>query len=116
MNGALTIRAACVVCVTALAACTMEPHYERPSAPVPSTWTDNPASATDAATAADTGWRQFFPEPTMQQLIELALANNRDLRVAALNVRAAQAQYRIQRADLFPTIVASGVEQIEKYP
>jgi len=62
------------------------------------------------------GWRQFFPDPGMQRLIEFALANNRDLRVAALNVQATQAQYRVQRADLFPTIAATGLEQVQKYP
>jgi multidrug efflux system outer membrane protein len=62
------------------------------------------------------GWRDFFPDRNMQRLIELALANNRDLRVAALNVQATQAQYRIQRSDLFPTVAATGLEEIEKYP
>ncbi len=62
------------------------------------------------------GWRQFFPDPGMQRLIELALANNRDLRVAALNVQATQAQYRVQRATLFPSVALTGLEQVEKYP
>lgn len=100
---------------TVLASCTMEPHYERPAAPVPATWTDA-AQSTNTITAANTGWREFFPDKNMQRLIELALANNRDLRVAALNVQATQAQYRIQRADLFPTVNAIGLEQIQKYP
>jgi multidrug efflux system outer membrane protein len=66
--------------------------------------------------AADIGWREFFPDPQLQQLIALTLANNRDLRVATLNVQSAQAQYRIQRAQLFPTIDASAVEQIQRVP
>ncbi len=66
--------------------------------------------------AADIGWREFFPDPQLQQLIALALTNNRDLRVAVLNVQSAQAQYRIQRAQLFPTIDASAVEQAERIP
>jgi outer membrane protein, multidrug efflux system len=66
--------------------------------------------------AADIGWREFFPDPQLQQLIALALTNNRDLRIAALNVQSAQAQYRIQRADLFPTVDASGVEQVQHIP
>jgi len=66
--------------------------------------------------AADIGWREFFPDPQLQQLIALALTDNRDLRVAALNVQSAQAQYRIQRADLFPTIDASAVEQVQHIP
>jgi multidrug efflux system outer membrane protein len=100
----------------ALTACTMEPHYERPAAPVPATWTDKNNPSNNTTPAAQMGWRDFFPDRNMQRLIELALANNRDLRVAALNVQATQAQYRIQRSDLFPTIAATGLEQIEKYP
>ncbi len=106
----------CAGVIAVLSACTMEPHYERPKAPVPVTWAGNAAGAQDPASVADIGWRQFFPDPMLQRLIALALANNRDLRVAVLNVQAAQAQYRIQRADLFPTVTASGVEQVEKYP
>ena len=95
----------------------MEPHYKRPAAPVPvDVGGECRAGRQTPLGAPDIGWRQFFPDPTLQRLIALALANNRDLRVAVLNVQAAQAQYRIQRADLFPTMPASGVEQIEKYP
>ena len=104
------------VVLCALSACTMAPHYTRPSAPVPPTWNGKAAGSADTGVVADRGWRQFFPDPALQRLIALALANNRDLRVALLNVRAAQAQYRIQRADLFPTIAASGVEEVERYP
>ena len=102
--------------VAVLSACTLEPHYSRPSAPVQTTWNGHAAGKADTASVADIGWRQFFPDPVLQRLIELALANNRDLRVAVLNVQAAQAQYRIQRADLFPSISATGLEQIERYP
>jgi multidrug efflux system outer membrane protein len=108
--------AVCAAVIAALSACTMEPHYTRPAAPVPTTWAGNAAGAADKASVADLGWRQFFPDPVLQRLITLALANNRDLRVAVLNVQAAQAQYRIQRADLFPTVAATGVEEVEKYP
>jgi multidrug efflux system outer membrane protein len=66
--------------------------------------------------AADIGWREFFPDPQLQQLIGLALTENRDLRVAALNVQSAQAQYRIQRAQLFPTVNASATEQAQGIP
>jgi outer membrane protein, multidrug efflux system len=106
--------AICAAVIAALSACTMEPHYSRPAAPVPATWAGNAAGAADEAAVADLGWRQFYP--VLQRLIGLALANNRDLRVAVLNVQAAQAQYRIQRADLFPTVAATGLEEVEKYP
>ena len=98
--------------VTLLGACTLEPAYQRPAAPVPPLV----AGTVAGAAAADIGWRAFFPDPQLQQLIVLALANSRDLRVAALNVLSAQAQYRIQRAQLFPGIDATAVEQAQHIP
>jgi outer membrane protein, multidrug efflux system len=112
----LSMRITVMAAVAALTACTMEPRYERPAAPVPATWTDQAQSSNNTTPAAKMGWRDFFPDKNMQRLIEVALANNRDLRVAALNVQATQAQYRIQRSDLFPTVAATGLEEIEKYP
>ena len=97
---------------TLLGACTLEPHYHRPASPVPPL----EGGMAGGTAAADIGWREFFPDPQLQRLIALALAENRDLRVAALNVQSAQAQYRIQRAQLFPTIDASAVEQVERIP
>jgi outer membrane protein, multidrug efflux system len=102
--------------LASVTACTLAPHYERPAAPVPATWTGGPPASANTTAAADIGWRQFFPDPGMQRLIELALANNRDLRVAALNVQATQAQYRVQRATLFPSVALTGLEQIQKNP
>lgn len=88
-----------------LGGCTMVPKYERPAAPVSGTWpqgmTQN--NATNAA-AAETDWRDFFADPQLQKLIGLALENNRDLRIAALRVEQARAQYRIQRAELYPGV------------
>jgi multidrug efflux system outer membrane protein len=97
---------------TLLGACTLEPHYHRPPPPVPAL----EGGAAGGTVAADIGWREFFPDPQLQQLIALALTDNRDLRVAALNVQSAQAQYRIQRAELFPTVDASAVEQVQHIP
>jgi outer membrane protein, multidrug efflux system len=95
-----------------LGGCTLEPHYHRPPAPMPAPEGGQPG----ATTAADIGWREFFPDPQLQQLIALALSDNRDLRVAVLNVQSAQAQYRIQRAELFPTVNASASEQAQEIP
>jgi multidrug efflux system outer membrane protein len=98
--------------VTLLSGCTLEPNYQRPPSPVPAL----DGGAAGGTVAADIGWREFFPDPQLQQLIALTLANNRDLRVAILNVQSAQAQYRIQRAQLFPAIDASAVEQAQRIP
>ncbi|MDP2157809.1 MAG: efflux transporter outer membrane subunit, partial [Nitrospirota bacterium] len=93
--------------------CTMAPKYTRPAAPVPEAWPSGPAykevvSRADDMPASDIAWRDFFVAEKLQKVIELALANNRDLRVAALNIEKMRALYQIQRAELFPSINASG--------
>jgi multidrug efflux system outer membrane protein len=98
--------------------CALAPPYERPEAPVPSAWPDGPAyekirSVPDAAGAAGIAWRHFFTDERLQKVIETALDNNRDLRLAALNVQRARAVYGIQRSALFPEVsaVANGSKQ-----
>ena len=93
----------CASSLLALAACSMAPHYERPDAPVALNET-----AQSEKMAADIGWRDFYRNQQLQTLIEQALENNRDLRVAALTVEQVRAQYRIQRAQLLPTLNATG--------
>jgi len=89
-----------------LAGCAnLAPTYERPAAPVAAQWPVPQTTAADAK-AADLGWRDFFTDTRLQGLIEQALANNRDLRVAVLNVQRAQAQYGVQRADQLPSVNA----------
>jgi outer membrane protein, multidrug efflux system len=90
----------------ALSGCTMIPKYARPEPPVPPSWPESavpPATAPGPA-AAETPWPQFFTDRRLAGVIELALQNNRDLRVAALTVEKMQALYRIQRSPLFPTV------------
>ena len=87
----------------------LAPRYERPAAPVPEHYPDAPADAgSNGAANADVGWRTFFADAKLRGLIELALDNNRDLRVAVLNIAQARAQYRIQDAATLPTLSASG--------
>src|SRR5258705_10078733 len=86
-----------------LGGCTMMPKYERPAPPVNGSW-PNGSAPSGTNTAAEIDWREFFDDPRLQILIRLALENNRDLRVAALRVEQARAQYRIQRAELFPGV------------
>ncbi|WP_370176634.1 efflux transporter outer membrane subunit [Sphingobium abikonense] len=103
-----------------LAACDMAPKYVRPDLPVPVESPKGPAYAETgegtAVTPADTAWRDFFTDPRMVRVIETALANNRDLRIAVANVAQARAQYRVQRADLFPTVNASGTATYSEQP
>jgi multidrug efflux system outer membrane protein len=98
-----------------VSACTLAPRYEQPGAPVPVAY-ENADSTTAAVPAAEIGWAEFFPDPELRKLIGRALANNRDLRIATLNVEAARAQYRIQRADLVPSINATGVASNQRDP
>lgn len=88
-----------------LAACqSMAPDYQRPAAPVAARY---PQQADDAGEAVPAlGWQAWFRDPQLQAIIAQALANNRDLRAAALRVEEARALYGIQRADLFPAIGA----------
>jgi multidrug efflux system outer membrane protein len=93
----------------ALAACTLEPRYVRPAPAIPSTWPTGeayPAAAQPALPALT--YRDVFKDPQLVRLIETALANNQDLRAALANVEVARAQYRVQRAELFPQVDAAG--------
>ena len=119
MHESFALRTATLAAMTLISACTLEPHYERPAAPVGDRWSGSgaqQASSDLANQAADIGWRAFFTDPTMQRLIELSLANNRDARIAAINVAAARALYRIQRAELFPTIDGTAEQDIQRVP
>ncbi len=90
-----------------LAGCTMTPTYEQPALPVASQWPVAEAQTLDVQgqkAAADITWQEFFTSPVLQKVIATALENNRDLRIAALNIEEARALYRVQRADLMPTV------------
>lgn len=89
----------------ALSACSLTPKLDKPQAPVPAAFPDlSPESGeTPVAHAPETGWRDMFGDPRLQALISLALDNNRDLRLAVLNVDAVQSQFRVQRAARLPS-------------
>ena len=85
-----------------LGGCSLAPDYQRPATPAGATW----QASTDVTTTR--GWKGTFSDPQLQQLITLALSNNRDLRIAALNVQSYEARYRIQRAAQLPTVGVDG--------
>jgi len=131
-----------VACVALLSACTLEPRYRPAPLPVAAQWPIPPttpavqaAANTPAAAlnehaprgpvagalggvhaAVDIGWRDFFADLQLQNLIAQALANNRDLRVAVLNVQLAHAQYVSQRSNLFPQLNGSASYTKEHLP
>nr|WP_321271997.1 efflux transporter outer membrane subunit [uncultured Tolumonas sp.] len=95
-----------------LTGCSLAPDYLRPAAPIPV----NYATKTSPAAVQATDWQQVFTDPALKKLIDTALQNNRDLRVAVLNVEAYQAQYRIQRAAQLPDITATGYQARQRIP
>jgi multidrug efflux system outer membrane protein len=99
--------AAVALTLALLSGCSLIPHYDRPAAPVAGTYPSGEAYKPvhgGTTPAGDIGWRDFLRDARLQRLVELALANNRDLRVAILNVEQVRAQYRIQRAALYPQV------------
>ncbi|WAC75389.1 AdeC/AdeK/OprM family multidrug efflux complex outer membrane factor [Roseateles sp. SL47] len=112
--GSLTMALVLTGCVN------LAPHYDRPAAPVPAQYPDTAgagsasAASTSATTsasataAAEVDWNDFFADPKLRQLVRLSLDNNRDLRVAVLDIVQARAQYRIQDAATVPSLSANG--------
>ena len=92
-----------------IAGCSLTPQLVRPAAPVAPAFPPHASAPTDAGRpAVDIGWREFFPDARLQALIAGALENNRDLRIAALRIEEARAQYNVQAADLLPNVNAGG--------
>jgi len=95
------------LCLLTMSGCTLMPKYHQPAAEISTNWpamSGAPAVSSNAVPAADIGWRDFFRDARLQGLIELALTNNPDLRVAVLNVEQTRALYKVQRNALIPTV------------
>lgn len=106
-----------------LAGCssTMAPKYTQPAAPVPAEWPVGPSYRAETAKPApkpvtDIPWREFFVDPQLRQLIDLALENNRDLKVATLNIERFRSLYQVRRADLLPKVDATAAAAIQRVP
>ena len=104
-----------------LGGCTLIPEYTQPKPPVPGKWPQEgiykkAEIRTGAPVATKLSWQKFFIDARLQKLIEMALANNRDLRLAALNVDYARALYGVRRAELFPSLTAAGSGSKQRVP
>jgi multidrug efflux system outer membrane protein len=105
-----------------LSGCSLAPTYERPVAPVApafpvgAAYDGVPVADANAVPAAQIAWRDYFADADLRQVIALALANNRDLRVSALNIETARAQYDIQTAALLPNLSANISESAQRVP
>ncbi len=86
-----------------LSSCSLIPEYFRPAAPVPASYTAQPANET-ADDSPPLTWQSYFEDADLQQLIAIGLANNRDLKIAVLRMDEAKANYGIQKANRLPTI------------
>lgn len=113
MATSLLSRGAAALALLALSACTsLIPSYQRPAPPVASSWPDTTTAApavslaagASATAAAELPWSDFLADARIRALVEIAQRNNRDLRLAVLNVEQVRAQLGIQRADLLPTV------------
>lgn len=87
-------------------ACTLGPDYVRPLVEVPPEWRE--MQTAEAQSLADTPWWELFGDPALQELIRIALAENKDLAIAVERIEEARARWGFQRADLFPRVDASG--------
>jgi len=95
-----------LVAAGVLAGCSFAPTYQRPAAPVVAAYPDTLVQPQGGQAAVDIGWREFFPDQRLQALITTALEENRDLRITALRIEEARAQYNLQSADRLPSVNA----------
>jgi multidrug efflux system outer membrane protein len=113
MTSHLMLRPALLTLAVALGGCSLAPHYERPEAPVAADWQVADANGTRAQ-ALD--WQTFIVDADLRRAVDTALNNNRSLRQALLDIEAARAQYRIQRADRLPSLNANASGNRQRLP
>jgi multidrug efflux system outer membrane protein len=106
--------------IICLNGCTMAPKYRQPKAPIPGQWPTGASypqvqAATKVLDAMQIKWQIFFTDPELQKVIQTALENNRDLRLAALNVERARALYGVQESELLPAIDAGAGMTKQRY-
>lgn len=101
----LVVRLTVSALMLLLSGCSLIPEYSRPPSPLPASYTTDDTNVTNAIPES---WQQYFTDPILQNLISIALEQNRDLRIAALRIEEARAQYDIQRSAKLPTIDATG--------
>ncbi len=95
--------------LTGLSACSLAPKYVTPNLPVPPSWPAGDAYLKQSEAALPSySYRDVFADPRLRTVLDQALANNQDVALAIANIQASRAQYRIQRAELFPQLDATG--------
>ncbi len=104
-----------------IAGCSLAPEYKRPDSPVSDSWPKGEAykgieSVNAKMPASDIKWKDFLVNDQLQKVVELSLKNNRDLRVAALNIEKTRALYQIQRSELFPNVKSTASKFTQGLP
>ena len=119
ITSALALPVGLLLCLTGCS--TLAPTYTQPAAPVPAAWPVNQNMKSETVKpadkpVADITWQEFFIDLQLRKVIALALENNRDLRIAALNIERSQALYQIRRSDLLPKVNASAGANFQRIP
>jgi multidrug efflux system outer membrane protein len=86
--------------------CALGPNYQRPAVPTPPTWREIPVA--EAESLANTGWWTLYEDPQLQELIKIALVENKDLKIAVERIEEARARYGFAKADLWPKVDLGG--------
>lgn len=115
MQPIVLFRPALLVLTLTVAGCSLAPNYQRPEAPVAASWTPT-VEATGSFAADVLDWKTFIIDPQLHRVVDAALSNNRSLRQALLDIEAARAQYRVQRADRLPSINANATGSRQRLP
>lgn len=95
-----------------ISACTLAPNYQRPQVELPL----EQSADSSKKKIAIISWQEYFQSPDLQRVIEMALVNNRDLRVANLNIESAQATHGVVRSNLLPSVNATAYETRQGVP
>ncbi|HKA59304.1 MAG TPA: efflux transporter outer membrane subunit [Gemmatimonadales bacterium] len=95
------------VAALVVAACAVGPNFKTPVTAVPAHWRDSTISPQDSS-YANLAWWEVLGDTTLQQLVRVALRENRDLHIALANVNEARARLGIQRLEFLPQINVSG--------
>jgi len=96
---------ACLAATFGLAGCMVGPDYERPTADAPGAFRFEERSAQNPA---DTAWWEQFQDPVLNDLIRIALAENKDVKIAAARVEEFLGRFGVTRAQLFPQVGIQG--------
>ncbi|HOG28761.1 MAG TPA: efflux transporter outer membrane subunit [Vicinamibacterales bacterium] len=111
-----TLALAVSAAVLAVGGCSLKPQYVRPASPVPPAFPGTQPAGPDAPQPPDVPWEEYYTDARLRAVVAQALANNRDLRAAMLNIDRAEALYRVQRADRVPSVSAGATVSQQRIP